>query len=198
MQFLFVGIPLALFFAAYKLYDFFVATALLMASITLLLGVEWLIKRRVSRMHVISTVLVIVFGGVTIMFRDQIFLQWKVTIINWLFALVLVGTQWFTKKPAIQHLFEEALKDQPNTDGDDPAGAMDLSALQWRQLNYAWAAFFFAIGVLNLIVAYRFPEETWVNFKVFGILGMTLVFAIGQALWMSAKMQSGKDSATDN
>jgi intracellular septation protein len=99
-----------------------------------------------------------------------VFIKWKPTVINWLFAVVFLGSHWIGERPLVERMMSHAIK------ADRPV---------WMRLSWLWIGFFTGIGVLNLYVAYNYPEETWVNFKLFGMLGITLAFVVGQAFYLS-------------
>lgn len=124
---------------------------------------------KVEKMHLITLALVIVLGGATVILQDKTFIMWKPTVVNWLFAAAFLGTQWFTSKPLIQRMMESAMK---------------LPDVVWSRLNYAWVAFFILSGLANLYVAYSFSEDIWVDFKLFGLLGLTIIFIIGQSVFL--------------
>ena len=134
--------------------------------------------RRIEKMPLITLALLIVFGGATLALKDPVFIQWKPTVINWLFALVFLGSQWIGDKPLVQRVMAAAI------DIEDPK--------IWVQLNLAWVGFFVVSGIANLVVApeidpfgLRFSEDTWVDFKLFGMMGMTIAFVIAQALFLA-------------
>ena len=114
----------------------------------------------------------IVLGGITLAVRDPIFIQWKVTIVNWLFAIAFLGSQYYGEENLTQRILGHAAT---------------LTADTWRQLNLMWVANFAVLGAVNLFVVYNFAEATWVDFKLFGTLGLTLLTAVGQALWIAAR-----------
>ncbi len=172
MQLLIDFFPVILFFVAYKLAGMYVATAALIASMAIQLAVQWLRRRKVSRMLLVSTAVVAVFGGITLALRNPIFIEWKPTVVYWLFAGAFLGSQYFGKEPLIQRMMGHAV-----TLGDD----------MWRQLNLTWVATFLVLGAANLFVLYNFTEDTWVKFKVFGTLGVTLLMVVGQAIWIAIK-----------
>ncbi|PIE44366.1 MAG: septation protein A [Gammaproteobacteria bacterium] len=163
--------PLILFFAAYQYtQDLIVATAVLIAGTVIQVTYLWIKNRRVEKMHLVTLVMVILFGGLTVALKDPTFIVWKPTVINWLFACVFLGSEFIGNKNIIQRMLESNLS---------------LPPLVWRNLNMAWATFFFVAGALNIYVAFSFSQEFWVNFKVFGLLGLTLVFVIIQGLLLS-------------
>ncbi|MAS23894.1 MAG: septation protein A [Oceanospirillaceae bacterium] len=124
---------------------------------------------KVEKMHLVTLALVVILGGATLISQNAEFLMWKPTIVNWLFAAAFLGTQWFTEKSLIQRMMEQA---------------MTLPDHVWTRLSYAWVAFFVVSGLANLYVAYTFSEELWVDFKLFGLLGLTILFIIGQSLFL--------------
>lgn len=169
MKFLFDFFPILLFFIAYKVYDIYVATAVAIAASFIQVGWFWLQNRRVEKMHVITLVLMVVLGGATLLLHDEAFIKWKPSVVNWLFGAVFIGSQFIGKKPIVQRMME---------------ASVELPQKVWNQLNSAWALFFIAMGFLNLYVAYNFDTDTWVNFKMFGMLGLTFLFILGQAFFI--------------
>jgi intracellular septation protein len=127
--------------------------------------------RKVEKMHLITLILLIVFGGATLLLKDPVFIKWKPTAINWLFALVFLGSHFIGEKPLVQRMMGHAVE---LTD-----------ARVWYKLNYAWIGFFIFSGVANLLVAFNFSEDIWVDFKLFGLMGLTLIFVVGQAFFLA-------------
>ncbi len=175
MQLFYDFFPVIAFFIAYKVYDIYVATAVIIVAVGVQMGIHWLRTRSISRMHAISAVLVFVLGGVTLALRNELFIQWKPTVVNWLFGLVFLGSQFIGKKPIIQRMLEHSAE-------------LDDSA--WHKLNAMWAGYFGFLGLANLYVVYNFSQDAWVNFKLFGNLGLTLVFAIAQGFWIARHLPS--------
>ncbi|MGM0516167.1 MAG: septation protein A [Pseudomonadota bacterium] len=169
MKFLFDFFPILLFFAAYHLYGIYVATAVAMIASVLQIAAGWLLWRKVERMHWISAGLIVFFGGMTLLLHNPLFIMWKPTILNWLFALVFLGSAWIGSKPLVQRMMEHVIQ---------------VPREIWHRVNWAWVGFFFVSGVANILVAYQFSESTWVNFKLFGLMGMTFVFMILQGLYL--------------
>jgi intracellular septation protein len=126
--------------------------------------------RKVDAMLWVSLAIIVVFGGATIYFHNEAFIKWKPTVLYWVFAIVLVGAQWLLDKNLIR-LMMKAQIDLP-----DPI---------WIRLNLAWAAFFATMGVLNLYIAFNFPTSTWVNFKLFGFMGLMIAFVVAQTMFLS-------------
>ncbi len=172
MQLLFDFLPLVAFFAAYIAFDLYVATATIMVVIALQIAYQWFRHRKVGKMLLISGALVGVFGAITLILRDPIFIQWKVTVVNWLFAAAFLGSQLFSAKTFTERLMGHAV---------------ELEPALWRQLNTLWVVNFAVIGAINLYVMYNFDEQTWVYFKTWGMMGMSLLMAVGQALWISSR-----------
>ncbi len=175
MKFLFDLLPLILFFAAYKMYDIFVATGVAIAASFVQISAFWLKNRKFESMHVITLVVLVVFGGMTLLLRDAVFIKWKTTIVNWIFAAIILYSQFFTKRSVSEVLFGEKAK-------------IKLPRKAWRLFNLNWGLFFLFVGALNIYVAFFYGlhldeavrEEHWVNFKVFGVMILTFVFMIIQ------------------
>lgn len=170
MKLLFDFFPIAVFFIAFKIYGIYIATAATMAASLLQVGAYWFKHRRFESLHVITLVIIILFGGSTLLLHDDLYIKWKPTVIYWIFALVFLMSSLIGKKPLIQRLL---------------GGKMDLPKYVWSRLNLVWALFFLLMGVVNVYVLYHFNTNTWVNFKLFGTLGLTILFLIGQAMYMT-------------
>jgi intracellular septation protein len=169
MKFLFDFFPILLFFVAYKAYDIYVATAVMIVATFIQVSWSWLQHRRIEKMHLITLVLITVLGGATLVLRDPSFIMWKPSVINWAFGAVFIGSQFIGKKPIVQRMMESNV---------------ELPAHIWPRLNIAWAIFFIFLGFLNLYVFKNYDEATWVNFKLFGMIGLTFVFIIAQAFFI--------------
>jgi len=179
MQLLFDFLPVIAFFVAYKIADIYVATLVLIVAVVIQSAIHWMRSRKLNTMHLVSAGLVLVFGGLTLAIHDKSFIMWKPTIVNWLFAAGFLASQFraFGDKPLVQRLM-----------GSSDAG-IELAAASWRHLNLMWVAYFVALGIANLYVFRNFDEETWVNFKLFGMLGMTVVFIVLQGMWVASRTQ---------
>jgi intracellular septation protein len=175
MQFLIDLLPVIAFFIAYKLADIYVATGVLIVGVLLQTAWSWMRHRKVSPMLLTSAVLVLVFGGLTLLIHDPVFIKWKPSIVNWLFAGAFLASQWWPGPTIVQRIMGE------NVTLDDGS---------WTRLNLAWVAFFVFAGALNLYVAFHYDEATWVNFKLFGLMGLTLVFALAQGVWIARKAEA--------
>jgi intracellular septation protein len=172
MQLLIDFFPIIVFFVAYKLYGMYVATAAIIVAMAAQIAYQWVRHRKVSTMLLVSGLLVALLGGITLALRDPLFIQWKPTIVNWLFAGAFLGSQLFGDKTLTERVMGHAI---------------ELEAALWRQLNVMWVINFVVLGAANLFVLYNFDEATWVNFKLFGMVGLSLLTAIGQAIWISAR-----------
>lgn len=177
MQVFFDFLPVIAFVGAYWLTDMRTAIAVIMAAVTLQVLITWLVRREVSKMLLASASLVVVLGGLSLLIDNDLVFKWKPTVLNWVFAAVFLGSQFYGDRPVIQRLIESVSEDE-----------LKLSADRWRRLNQMWVGFFTVSGAANLFVAYRYSEAFWVNFKLFGLLGMTLVFVLIQALWLSRQL----------
>ena len=197
MQNLFVFIPLGLFFVAYKFGDIYIGTMVLMAATTVMLGVERLTTGTVRKSHLYITGLLLVLGTITVLVRDPKFIQWKLSIVFWIFSIILLASQRRGKTPTIQALLQAALDEHSSgDDSEDPdEEPLTLRDSQWRGLNSAWAGFFAVIGALNLFIAYRFEEDLWVKFKVFGVFGLQLLFLIVSMIWLFRASSSNNAAA---
>jgi len=196
MKFLFDFFPVALFFLVYKFFGdlppAWVAFAnqfplmalnqndpkhaILMATLVIILAtvlqnmLYFAMHRRFEKMHLITLAILLVFGTLTLFLKDPLFIKWKVSIINWAFALAFIGSLFVgTRKPLAERMMGHALNAPSHI---------------WQRVNVLWALFFAFIGVLNLVIAYFFSEGAWVNFKLFGVLGLTLVFVVAQAMYL--------------
>jgi len=162
-------IPLIIFFAIYKMVDIYAATGSLIITTGLALAYSYFKNGKAEKMQVITFVMVFVFGSLTLILHDDAFIKWKVTFIYALFAIALLVSQLIFKKPIIKQMLGKELK---------------LPEAVWSNLNVAWAIFFIVLSILNVYVAFNLPQEVWVNFKVFGLLGATLVFTLLSGLYI--------------
>jgi len=158
--------PLILFFVANQKYGIYAATGVLMAGVILTLAVSWSVTRHLPAMPVVTAVLVLVFGSLTFLLQDETFIKLKVTILYSMFGAALIGALMFFDKLLLPIVFDMAIH-------IDDAG--------WRKLTWRWGFFFFSLAALNEVVRRIVSTDAWVNFKVFGILPLTLIFAIAQA-----------------
>jgi intracellular septation protein len=174
--------PVILFFVAYQLFDIYVATQAAIAAAALQVLYHKLRYGAAENMQWITLGLLVVFGGLTLLLRDPTFIKWKPTVVNWLFAAAFLLSQMFMDRSLLRRMMDHAVT--------LPDGA-------WLKLNHAWVGFFFAMGVLNLYVAYNYPEEVWVNFKLFGLLGLTLLFMLAQGFYLARFMEAEENPSED-
>lgn len=170
MKLLFDFFPILIFFACYKLYGIYSATAVAMVAAVLQVLFYRLKHQRYEKMHLISLTLIVVLGGATLFFQNPWFIKWKPTGIYWLSALLFLGSSFIGKKTLIQKMME---------------GNIELPPKIWHRLNYAWCVFFLIMGAINLYVAYHFDTDFWVTFKLFGGVGCTLLFVFIQAMYLT-------------
>ena len=177
MKFLFDIFPLILFFIAWSLYDIFVATAVAIGATVAQVAWMWLRRRKVDMMLWVTLAIMVVFGGATLALRDPTFIKLKPTVLYWAFAGALLGAQAVVGKNLIRVLMEKN---------------MTLPDAVWSRLNASWIAFFAVMGILNLYIAYSFSETVWVQFKVFGGIGLMLAFVVLQAFMLAPYIEDKK------
>ncbi len=196
MKFLIEFLPVILFFAAYKLYSlipapiiesingltpfsfipgnesdsiyFATPVAIVVSGVTVL--IHFLKHRGFNQNQTITFVLFLIFGGATLFLRDPTFIKWKPTVINLVFALIFLGSSFIGNKPLAQRFLGNAIEAPKSI---------------WNKLNTAWIIFFVFVAAINLYIAYNFSEEIWVNFKLFGMMGLTIAFIIIQMIILS-------------
>jgi intracellular septation protein len=168
--------PLLAFVITYYLRGLYAATAVLMAGMVALLAFDWLRSRRVPPLHALSALLVLLFGTATLVLHDRQFIQWKPTVFFWLASLAFLGSTWIGRQTLTQRFLGAAFGER-----------LRLSETTWRRLNLWWSAFYALLGALNLVVAHYASERAWVNFKVFGLTALTLVFLVAQVAWLNSR-----------
>ena len=174
MKFLFDIFPVLLFFAAYKAAGIYIATAVAIAATFAQIGWVWFRHRKVETMLWVSLVIIVVFGGATLLLRDETFIKWKPTVLYWLFGATLLVAELGFGKNLIRAMM---------------GAQIELPERVWSKLNWSWAGFFVVMGILNLYVAYNFTTDTWVDFKLFGGTGLMLVFVLIQAFTLAKHVQ---------
>ncbi len=170
MKFLFDIFPVILFFVAFKLYGIYVATAVAIAATFIQVGWSWARHRKVDNMLWATLAIIVLFGGATLLLQDETFIKWKPTVLYWFFACVLFGADRIFGKNLIRAMMGKQ---------------MSLPDPIWQKLNLSWIGFFTLMGIANLYVAFNFSTDIWVNFKLFGGIGLLLAFAFVQALMVS-------------
>jgi len=158
------------------------ATVVVIAVTLLQVVVLKALRKPVDRMLWAGLGIVVVLGGLTLWFHDETFIKWKPTAIYWLMGAGLFITEVVLGKKMLNQMM---------------GGQIQVPDAVWRQLGWAWVAFFTGMGVLNLYVAFNFPTDTWVSFKLWGSLGLTLVFTLLQGLYLSRHMPAEADAAAD-
>lgn len=136
---------------------------------------HWIIDGKPTKLHLITFFAFLLFGGITIFLRDPVFIKWKPTLVNAIFAAIFLGSTMLGNKPLVQRVM---------------GNAIHAPSQVWHRLTISWSIFFLVIAILNIIVAYKFSESIWVNFKLFGILGLTIGFLVIQTLYISINSQT--------
>jgi len=187
MKFLFDLFPVILFFAAFKLANIYVATAVAIGATFLQIALLAAMRRKIDTMLWVSLGIIVVFGGATLALHDETFIKWKPTVLYWLFAAALAGAELLLRRNLIRAMLGEQVQ---------------LPDALWARLNWSWTAFFVLMGFANLYVAFVFAADfcanvadlaaknlcennAWVNFKLFGATGLMLLFLLGQALFLA-------------
>ncbi len=168
-----------------------IATAVAIIASFFQVAYHWFKTRKFQRMHIFSLVLITVLGSITIFLGNPAFIQWKPTVLNWLFAFVFLGSMFLGEKPIIKRMMSEHIQ---------------LPEKVWSTLNLSWVAFFFVSGAANLYVAFYYNAgasdaarmDTWVNFKLFGLMGLTIAFVIIQAVYLSRHIVEQDSTSGDN
>ena len=159
-----------------------IATGVAIVASFIQVGYNWLKEHKIERMHMFSLGLITVLGGITIIIGDPAFIQWKPTVLNWAFALVFFLSIFIGEKNLVERMMGSQL---------------DLPDYVWTRLNLSWVAFFLISGAANLYVAFYYdleaePDvrmETWVDFKLFGLMGLTIIFVVLQAIYLARFIQ---------
>jgi intracellular septation protein len=160
--------PLLLFFVAFKWQGIWIATAVaIAASIAQIAWFHW--RGNVSAVHWLSLAIIVVFGGATLILRDETFIKWKPTVLYVTFALILAAGKLIWQRDLLAVVMKE----------------IELPRPIWTRLTWSWVAFFGAMAVANWYVAFHFSTETWVDFKVWGGIGLFMLFALAQGLMLA-------------
>ena len=167
MKFLFDVFPILLFFVAFKLWGIYAATATAIGATLVQVAWSWLRHRKVDNMLWVSLAIIVIFGGATLVLQNETFIKWKPTVLYWMFGIILLGAKVFFNKNLIRAAMEK------NISLPDPV---------WDRLNMSWIVFFGLMGVTNLYVAFNYSTDFWVNFKLFGGIGLMLLIAVALGL----------------
>ncbi|MDH5444569.1 MAG: septation protein A [Gammaproteobacteria bacterium] len=187
MKFLFDFFPIILFFVIFNSYDdqmdgVIAATKVMIAASAVQISLYWLKNRKFENMHLITLAMVVVLGGATIYFRNADFIKWKPTAVNWLFALGFLASEFIGKKSLLKRMMDKNIS---------------LPEHVWIKLNIAWVIFFILMGIINLYVAFNYSLDVWVDFKTFGMLGLTFAFVILQAVYMARYVSEPQAEKSD-
>ena len=177
MKFLFDFFPIIAFFIAFYVPEdreqgIYIATYTIIIATTIQIVLYWLLYKKFEKMHLITFVVVLIFGGLTIYLNDENFIKWKPTIVNWCFSLAFIGSHFIGKKTLIERMLTMA------------ENKLELPKHVWRNLNISWAVFFIFMGFVNLYVAFNFSTEFWVNFKAWGMTLLNLSFMVGMGIYL--------------
>lgn len=173
MQLFYEIFPVFLFFIAFKFYDIYVATVVGIVATLVQVIANRVFQGKWDQKQLITLGVFLFFGGMTLYFHNPIFVKWKPTIVFWIFTLVILGSQFFSKKPLMQRLMENVLQEKAL-----------IPCIVWKKLNVVWALFFASLGGVNLYVAYFYSNDVWVNFKFYGVTGALLLLSILQAFYL--------------
>ncbi|NOR71152.1 MAG: septation protein A [Methylomarinum sp.] len=162
-------IPVILFFIAYKFYDIYVATAVVIVATVIQVSITWFKHKKVETMQWITLGLILVMGGATLYLQDEQFIKWKLTIIEWLFGFAFLGSHFFAKKTFVERMMGSSL---------------ELPAKIWKRLNLMWASFFISVGCINIYVMQNYNTDDWVTFKTFGVPALMMIFIVFQLIFI--------------
>jgi intracellular septation protein len=169
-------LPVVAFVVAYWLTDFKTAILVIMIAMVIQVIATWLLTRTVNKLLLGSAGLVVGLGGISLLLDNDLIFKWKPTVLNWVFAAAFLGSRYIGEKTIVQRIMESVAKED-----------IVLKDNDWQQLNIMWIAYFIIAGTANIVVAYNFSEAFWVNFKLFGLLGLTFAFMFFQAFWLTRK-----------
>ncbi len=169
MKQLFEFIPIILFFIAFKFYDIYIATGVVIVATIIQVSITWIIYKKVETMQWITLGLILVMGGATIYLQNEQFIKWKLTVIEWLFGLAFLGSQFFAKKTLVERMM---------------GASLELPPAIWKRLNLIWASFFISVGFINIYVMQNYNTDDWVTFKTFGVPGLMVIFIIFQMIFI--------------
>jgi len=178
MKFLFDMFPVILFFVAFKLVDIYAATLVAIVTTVLQIAWVWFKHKKVENMQWISLGLIVVFGGATLLLHNENFIKWKPTVLYWLFSTVLLVAGMFFRKNLIKSMMSSQIDAPDNI---------------WGKLLVGWIVFFLFMGAINLFVAFTYSTDIWVNFKLFGGIGLMLLFVLAQAYVLAPHIRPKED-----
>ena len=170
MKFLFDLFPVVLFFIFYKIYDIYIATAVLMASTYGQIILLYMFKKKIEKVLIFTAIVITLFGGMTLFFQSNVFIMWKPSIIYWVFGLTILVADKFYNKNLVQMSLGSQVK---------------LEKKYWKNLLWSTALFFIFLGFLNIYIAQNFNEDTWVNFKLFGMTAILFLYIISITVYIA-------------
>ena len=170
MHFLFDFIPVVTFFIVYKFSDIYMATAAAMCISTIQILFLWFTQKKLEKAPCITLGALLLFGGATLLFHDETFIKWKPTVIYLIISLFIIGKRYMSRQSAAEQLMGEKVL---------------LPASRWRMVDQITLGFFMGMAALNWWVAFTFDTTTWVHFKLFGVLGLTLLYCIGLSCYIA-------------
>lgn len=182
MKLFFDLFPVVLFYVVYKMVDIYAATAVVIGATGLQVVALYVMRRSVERQYLFTFLAVLILGGLTLVLRNPSFIKWKPTLVNWGLGVAFLASQFWGPKPLVRRMMEKAL---------------DMPDSLWTRLNLAWVAFFVLTGVVNLAVAYAYSENAWVNFKLYGLTGMAMLFMIGQVFLLREYLPEEEPAAAE-
>jgi len=166
--------PLLVFVAAYYFADIFTATAAAIAASIIQVAVFWFRDRTVKKSHLITLVVIVVFGGLTLILQDETFIKWKFTVVSWVFALVIYGSHFMGDKTIVERMM---------------GATMELPKFVWGRANAAMGTLMLAEGIINIYVLYNFDTETWFNIKFYGMTAVTLLFMLVMGFYLARYLE---------
>ncbi len=171
--------PVLAFFVIYFIFkDFMLATYVLVGASGLQIALTWTLYKRIDKTQLVTFLILLPLAGLTVALNDERFLKWKPTIVNWAFAVTLLGSDFIIKKNLVRLLLENMFKSLPDVQ-------LNLPEVSWRFINWYASGFFIIAGCLNLWVAFQFSTDTWVQFKLFGLMGLNLIGFILLFIYLS-------------
>lgn len=152
----------------------YTATKVLMAATVVMLPIAWLIEKRLEKRLLWTSLAVLLFGGATLAFHNELFIQWKPTVFNWAMAVAFTGSQFIGDRNLLERLMGAHLQ---------------IPAPLWRRVCWVWVAHFSIVGILNLVVAYQFSEATWVSYKLYSAFGFTAIIMLITAVMIGPALK---------
>lgn len=162
--------PLLVFVGAYYLADIFTATALAIAASVVQVAVFWFRDRQVKKSHLVTLVVIVIFGGLTLVLQDESFIKWKFTVVSCLFGTVIFGSQFIGEKTIVERMM---------------GSAMELPKFVWQRANTAMGSLMMLEGIVNIYVLYNYDTDTWFNIKFYGMTAVTLVFMLALGFYLA-------------